>query len=710
MFQRVLAGVLTVLAVGCAGQPSVAPRASTVTPADSNAIDAVINQYVDGGDLAFLYARIEDRNGNIVYEHSAVNDALLPDTTIDGDTWIRIWSMTKAITISLALDLVEQGELSLDDPVTRFIPEFASLRVAVTESGEPLLGAEDRTAACSDRTVPVAEPMTVRHLIDHEAGFYYALTGYPCIDEPLAAQRVATLADSDALIASLAELPLIQQPGTQYFYGMNTTVLGLVVERVTGRSLNELVKSEFGERLGIAGLRYDLPADATMLPRFSGADGALREARTGELDIFGGDVPDYAPDHALYLGGEGLVGTTAAYADFLRLLLAGGELNGQRLLDTATVADMVAPHTQKDSDWGHNGFNVWVSNGRLGDGSYGRGGLWVVGGYEGTYGWVDPELGLVGVTVTQVHNASARANARHDVIREAFYDQVLPERQGNTYKVYFLGGQSNMDGFGFNRDLPDRLRATTDVMIYRGMPMLDGREKGGAGLWRTLEPGFGLGFASNGYDNWLSDRFGPELGFGHRMAGLNPDADVAIVKYSHGGTALALGASGFGDWHPESPTRNQYDYALRSIREAFAERDIDRDGVADRLVPAGIVWMQGEADAYASAESAAEYQANLTRMMNLLRAALHADDLPVVIGQITDSGDAPDGKVMDWADEVRDAQRRYADSDSCAVLVTATNDLDYLDGDAWHYDSAGFVTLGEAFANAMQALELSCAR
>ena len=418
------------LAAGCAEQSvPAAPATSSLELASPETLDGVIAGYVDGGHVPFLYARVEDRDGKVVYEHGAVNAELLPGISVDGDTWIRVWSMSKAVTIALALDLIEQGIFGIDDPVTEFIPEFESLQVAVGAEGTPLLGADDRDNACTNRIEPVRETMTIRHLLDHKAGFYYAVTGYPCIDEALAARRVTTAPDSDALITHLAELPLIQQPGTEYFYGMNTTVLGLVIERATGMNLATLVADVYGDRHGIRELRYDLPADETMLPRFSGADGALREARAGELDIFGGDVPDYGPEFSLALGGEGMIGTPNAYADFLRLLLNGGELNGARLLDKATIAEMVAPQTQKDSEWGHNGFNVWVSNGRLGDGSQGRGGLWIVGGYEGTHGWVDPELGLVGVIVTQIQHASAHANTRHDVIREAFYDQVLAERQ-----------------------------------------------------------------------------------------------------------------------------------------------------------------------------------------------------------------------------------------------------------------------------------------
>ena len=265
------------------------------------------------------------------------------------------------------------------------------------------------------------------------------------------------------------------------------------------------------------------------------------------------DLPEYDPDQPLYLGGEGMLGTADGYADFLRMLLNRGQLNGKRLLDEATIAEMVAPQTQLDSAWGHNGYNIWVNSGKLPYGSYGRGGLWIVGGYEGTHGWVDPEHGFVGVVMTQISNASQDANNRNDVFREAVYDQLLEERQGTDYKLYYLGGQSNMDGYGHNDELPPGYSGPHDrVMIYGGMPAGDGDEYGGVGLWQPLRPGFGLGFRTNGYDSWLSDRFGPELTFGHRIAELDPESNIAIVKYSRGGTPLHIDAQGYVPGIPKS--------------------------------------------------------------------------------------------------------------------------------------------------------------
>lgn len=284
------------------------------------------------------------------------------------------------------------------------------------------------------------------------------------------------------------------------------------------------------------------------------------------------------------------------------------------------------------------------------------------------------------------------------------------DAEGKTYKVYLLGGQSNMDGYGFVSDLPEELRAPReDIRVYLGEDVEDGTEGGGEGVWAALAPGFGTLSSTDGTVNALSDRFGPELTFGHAMAADQADERVAIIKFSRGGTALVHGVSGFGSWDPDydgENRRNLYDQALSAISSAFAARDIDGDGRADRLIPAGIVWMQGEADAFDDCAASKNYDANLARLMALFRAALHDDDLPVVIGQIKDSGDTAETRVMQYSPEVRAAQERLAEADRCATLVTVSDAFDFIDG--WHYRSQDYIVLGEAFAEAMSALEESC--
>lgn len=285
------------------------------------------------------------------------------------------------------------------------------------------------------------------------------------------------------------------------------------------------------------------------------------------------------------------------------------------------------------------------------------------------------------------------------------------EPQAKSYKLYYLGGQSNMEGFGYVAELPDEVVVTSaDVMIFTGQMALDNETHAGVGLWQPLQPGFGTGFKTDGKTNQLSDRFGPELSFGQTLVAAAPGSRIAIIKYALGGSGLAEGV-GFGNWHPdfsEGAGLNQYDHALKTLRNALADTDIDGDGAPDHLVPSGIVWMQGEADAYDSQAAADEYRANIERLMGLLRAALRVDDLPLVIGKITDSGMSEDGSVMDYIETVQRAQQDFVSSDDCAAYVTVTDELSYLD-DGWHYDTQGFVRLGAAFADAMIALERRCA-
>lgn len=284
------------------------------------------------------------------------------------------------------------------------------------------------------------------------------------------------------------------------------------------------------------------------------------------------------------------------------------------------------------------------------------------------------------------------------------------EGETRTHKLYFLGGQSNMVGYGYVSELPVDLSHGVDrVMIFVGRPAYDGEMQGGKGLWSPLLPGFGHGFETDGRSILLSDRFGPELSFGIELSSEQPKTGIALVKYAFGGSGLAPGV-GEGNWHPtirNGHQVNQFDHAIRTLENALSERDIDGDGIRDRLVPAGIIWMQGESDADSSQESADAYDENLAHLMRSLRAALRDENLPVVIGKITDSGMADDGSVMDYIGTVQQAQASFVEADNCAELVSITDNLNYRD-DKFHYDTEGFIRLGEAFAEAVLRLEDKC--
>ncbi len=283
-----------------------------------------------------------------------------------------------------------------------------------------------------------------------------------------------------------------------------------------------------------------------------------------------------------------------------------------------------------------------------------------------------------------------------------------PVTEKDSWMLFYLGGQSNMEGFGYVDSLPaNYTQPLEDVYIFQGNHVPDNAPDGGLGVWTTLKPGFGTGSHSDGKTNSLSNRFGAELSFGHRMKELFPDQKIAIFKYARGGSSIALKSSGYGTWDPdfnEGQNLNQYDHYLTALRTAFAKSDINEDGVPDRLVPFGIAWMQGESDADKSLEVAQAYQQNLKRMMDLIRASLREDDIPVVIGQIADSGmDPEDGKLMDHIEVVQAAQRAFTERDSMAVLVTNTENYRFQE-DKWHYATENYIDLGIAFADALESL------
>ncbi len=294
-----------------------------------------------------------------------------------------------------------------------------------------------------------------------------------------------------------------------------------------------------------------------------------------------------------------------------------------------------------------------------------------------------------------------------------FMIAVTGVAEGKTYKLYYLGGQSNMDGYGFNKDLPADLKNGVDgVYIFHGNTAKDAEPVNGRGVWSKLQPGHGVGFRFEGTSNKLSNRFGAELTFVHALRKLDPDSHIAIIKYSRGGTSIAIEAARhFGCWDPDytggkglGKGVNQYDHFLATLRNAMKIRDIDGDGEADTLIPAGIVWMQGESDASVSEAIAKRYEANLKRLMDLIRASLRVDDLPVVIGRISDSKNrGKGGLTWPFGEIVRQQQAAFVKNDARAALVTSTDKYGYCD--PWHYDSAGFLDLGKEFAKAMHKLE-----
>ena len=404
-------GLFTLGILGCASVDTARDRVIDRAP-----IDAAINETVAQGAFPFLYVRVEKLDGSLVYEHNAINTGFAP-TAPTGDSWMRLWSMSKSVTIAVILDLEEDGILSRNDALTDYIPEFANLMV---------LNADANSTSCDSDLEAPERAITIEDLLNHNDGFYYPFTGYECLDNAMKEARLPEAVSSYDLINRIANLSLHPDGVGEHVYGIGTTILGLVAERATGQSFEKIVESRLTGPLGISEtLKYTLPESVSTYPRISGADGTLRLAKEDELDIFGGPVPEYESDINIFLGGEGMVGTTKAYASFLRMMGNLGELDGVRILDEATVRDWYAPKTQLDSPYGKNGFNIWVTSGKFDGLPDQKPGLLVGGGYEGTAFWIDMDAGYVGLIMSQVHSPVTQGVDEVSRIRGLIYEHYL---------------------------------------------------------------------------------------------------------------------------------------------------------------------------------------------------------------------------------------------------------------------------------------------
>jgi len=284
---------------------------------------------------------------------------------------------------------------------------------------------------------------------------------------------------------------------------------------------------------------------------------------------------------------------------------------------------------------------------------------------------------------------------------------ISQNKEKETIRLFFLGGQSNMEGHGLNSELPNSLNGIIEnVWIFHGFPIGDEQKEGGLGKWDNLKPGNGAGFISDGINNNLSHKFGPELSFGKKIQQLYPGEKIALIKYARGGSSIdSLAAREFGSWEMDFKGTNginQFDHFLTTIKGALRNTDIDGNGIEDELVPSGIIWMQGESDAVMTEDIAKRYYSNLKRLIDIMRSVFLDDDLPVVIGKISDSGRENNGKVWKYCELVQFAQEEYVRKDNNAAIVRDTKYYDY--SDPWHYDTQGYIDLGIKFAETVHSM------
>tara|TARA_B100001250_G_C19793010_1_gene787423 strand:+ start:513 stop:1790 length:1278 start_codon:yes stop_codon:yes gene_type:complete len=365
---------------------------------DGKKLNHIMDSYVNDGIYPFLYARIEDDHG-VIYEHSVSNKKFLGDIEINGDTWMRIWSMSKLVTISIAMDLVEDGLLKVNDPVTQYIPEFKNLKIAVDKDGNSISQSKVSIDDCPHELVDKDYIMTIKHLMNHTAGFYYTYTKSNCLNSFFTSLNIPIVKDGEELIKKLTNISLVQQPGEAYHYGLNTTVLGLVIERITGKSLSDTFEKRIAEKLNLSGLQYTTPDGVDLLPVFTGRNGFLEVAGEGDLPLFGLYVPTYSPNQGLFLGGEGMLGTAKGYIEYLRLLLDPEN----SFLKRSTIDMMVSKPSDAVSESGYQTDYAFYITGQ--NDEY-KNNVITVGGYEFTKGWVDRENDIIGVLFSQVNSAT----------------------------------------------------------------------------------------------------------------------------------------------------------------------------------------------------------------------------------------------------------------------------------------------------------------
>jgi len=339
------------------------------------------------------------KDGQTVYERAFGWSDREAKRQMTPDAIFRIASQTKALTSVALMSLVEEGKLTLNDPVSRFIPDFEHTTVAVrSDTGRTI--------------VPARRPITIRDLLTHTAGISY---GTDTLVSPLYAAAglgpaagwgwyTADKKEPICLtIERLATLPFVAQPGERFVYGYNTDILGCVVERVAGAPLDEVIRTRITGPLGMKDTYFYLPPDrkARLTTVYaSGADMRITRAPDGPRGQ--GNYVD-GPRRS-FAGGAGLVATARDYARFLQMLLNGGSLDGARLLAPKTVALMTTNQTGTLFSQTGQGFGLGFSvleqpgaDGRIESvGTFGWGGA-----YGSTYE-VDPKEHLVLVFMIQM--------------------------------------------------------------------------------------------------------------------------------------------------------------------------------------------------------------------------------------------------------------------------------------------------------------------
>jgi len=372
-------------------QPTVLPGVSTER---LNRIDYLLQDYVNkqwiGGATAIVVQK-----GKTIYHKSFGYKDLDKKTPLTNDAIYRMASQTKAITSTAIMILYEEGKILLDDPLSKYIPEYKNPKVLDTYNEK------DTTYT----TVPAKREITIRDLLTHTSGIGYAQIGNARMNaiyykadvwDGIGVGKIV-LADKMKLVATL---PLFHQPGEQWTYGLNTDLLGYLVEVISGMNLDQFFRQKIFDPLEMKDTYFYLPASkkSRLIPLVSeDKDGKAIKA-PATLNINGTFYSDYPNTNGTYFsGGGGLSSTAYDYAIFMQMLLNNGIYNGKRILSKASVRMMTSNQIgQLSFRNGNNfglGFEIVTEEGSakipLSMGTFSWGGM-----FSSTY-WIDPKEKIV---------------------------------------------------------------------------------------------------------------------------------------------------------------------------------------------------------------------------------------------------------------------------------------------------------------------------
>ncbi len=393
---------LLVLSLSCTGRIAeqlvvASPESVRVSSERLSRIDTMLTGSIREGWIAGAVGFIA-RDGKIVYDRAFGVSDIKSGTPMKTDDIFRIASQTKAITSIGLMMLFEEGKFLLDDPVSKYIPEFSD--PVVIEKYNP----KDTTYT----VVPASREITIRNLLTHTSGIEYAVIGSPMMRAVYAKGGITGGFGNDKItigddIRMLGKLPLLHQPGERYTYGLNVDVAGYLIEVLSGKSLDKYLRERIFEPLGMADTWFYLP---------DGKKGRLVEVNTEDAEGRVASMPLEADSYPLlegtyYAGGAGLSSTVKDYAIFLQMLLNKGEYNGRRLLARRTV-ELITSNQIGNLDLDKNkfglGFLITTKEGQaqlgVSEGSF----SW--GGYYGTAYWADPKERLVGLLFMQQYPLS----------------------------------------------------------------------------------------------------------------------------------------------------------------------------------------------------------------------------------------------------------------------------------------------------------------